>query len=158
MKRMRIPRSKLFLALTLALILAEKSNAQDSHQVNFSITLSGHILVGVGYTYSFDRNWQAGATAFIAPEKGLPFAFNLGGGYLSNGPHWKARWWGEFMLIASPPDPDKRKYLPLINFVPAVVYFDGGQNEYSAEVWLSFLPIQKKFAPTGLEIQYGRHL
>ncbi len=61
------------------------------------------------------------------------------------------------MVIASPPDPDKRKFLPLINFVPGLVYFDGSQNEYAVEAWLSFLPIQKKFAPTGLEIQYGRH-
>ncbi|HID38253.1 MAG TPA: hypothetical protein EYP36_01905 [Calditrichaeota bacterium] len=145
------------LSLVMSFLIFGKICAQEAHQLNLSVTLSGHIFIGVGYTYSFDQNWQAGATVLLAPETGLPFAFNIGGGYLSNGQNWRARLWGEYMIIASPPDPDKRKILPMINFVPGVVYYDGKHNEYSAEVWLSYLPVQKKFAPTGLEFQYGRH-
>jgi len=157
MKKRRFFPAGLTLVLFAVFAFFGKSKAQDSHQINLSLTLSGHIMVGVGYTYSFDANWQAGAMAYLAPEKGLPFAWSVGGGYLGNGQHWRARWWGEFMMIVSPPDPETRKVLPLINFVPGVVYSDGEQNEYSAEVWLSFLPVQKKFAPTGLEFQFGRH-
>ncbi len=147
---------KLLTTLCALLFFRSAGVAQSSHQINVSFVLSGHIFVGVGYTYGLDANWQAGMTVMLAPEKGLPMAFNVGGGYLGKGEHWRARWWGEFMVIASPPDPKERKYLPLINFVPGLVYYNGDQTTYSAEAWLSFLPIQKKFAPTGLEFQVGR--
>ncbi len=85
MKRMYFKKGVFFLSFIFLLAASKENNAQDSHQLNLSLTLSGHIFVGIGYTYSFDRHWQAGATAFIAPEKGLPYAFNIGGGFLSNG-------------------------------------------------------------------------
>ena len=131
----------------------------SSNQLNFSITLSGHILFGFGYTHWLNHNHTLETTLYIIPEKGLPFGLNGGYAYYTNGSRWRMKFGGEFTLLVSPPDPDKRKVMPMINFVPGVQYsFD--DNTVMSQLWLSYFPIKanKKFSPTGLEFRYGRNL
>ena len=38
------------------------------NQINFSFTLSGHIILGIGYSYGFDKNNGVQTTLLIIPE------------------------------------------------------------------------------------------
>ena len=129
------------------------------NQINFSFTLSGHIILGVGYSYGFGKNNGVQTMLLIIPEKGLPFGLNGGYFYLTDGEKWRGKLGAEFTLLFSPPDPDRRKCLPMFNFVPGVQYSFDKNNTIMPQLWISYLPTgNKKIVPTGLELRYGRKL
>jgi len=156
--------SKFLLAAIIFLSFGSPVNSQDlaRHQLSFSFTLSGHLLFGLGYTYWLDHQQAIQVTAFplIVPgEGGRPFAFNAGYGYYSNTEPWRFKAGLELTCLVSPPDPEKRKVLLLLNAVPGVQY-DFGQNSVLSQIWISYFLNQAKgkVFPTGLEFRYGRQL
>ncbi len=126
------------------------------HQLNISVTLSGHIFIGVGYDYSFDINNKIRATVWLAPENGTPYAYSAGYAYRFNDNQWQPELGMEYMVIASPPLENGRKKISLINLAPAVNYRFDSPDILSSRVWLSYLLQNGKIAPTGLEFRYGR--
>jgi len=96
----------------------------------------------------------------VIPAKGFPFALSAGYGYYFNGNKWRARLGGEFALLVSPPDPDKRKLLSLVNLVPGVQYQIDGKQFVGAQLWLSYFfgKANVPAAPTAIEFRYGRIL
>ena len=111
----------------------------------------------IGYSYGFDKNNTVQTTLLIIPEKGLPFGLNGGYFYLTDGEKWRGKLGAEFTLLFSPPDPDRRKCLPMFNFVPGVQYSFDKNNTIMPQLWISYLPTDnKKIVPTGLEFRYGK--
>ena len=102
----------IILIIALSSILNAASGS-DKNQLNFSFTLSGHIILGIGYSYSFDENNGLQTTLLIIPGKGIPFGLNGGYFYLTDGEKWRGKLGAEFTLLVSPPDPDRRKCLPM---------------------------------------------
>ena len=150
--------SRFLIVIILSLITVSNSRAASSsyNQINFSVTLSGHILIGIGYDYGIDTNNKIRATVWIAPEKGLPYAYSAGYAYLFNDNRWQPELGLEYMVITSPPLEKGRKSISLINLTPAVNYRFDTPDILAARVWLSYLLQNKKIAPTGLEFRYGR--
>lgn len=131
--------------------------SDNNGRVNFSVILSGHILLGIGYQHPVQDNGYLNANFYIAPEKGLPYALNGGYGLMTRGERWRGNIGLEAMLIASPPAPDERKYLPLINLLPGIRYVSANGHSGLAQLMVSWFPLQKKAAPTGLELRYGKN-
>jgi hypothetical protein len=108
------------LYLFLIVLLAGQVFARDQikHQFHFSLTLSGHILFGAGYTYWLNDEHAFEATVYplLLPGKGFPFAVSAGYGFYPGGEHLKAKVGGEMTLLISPPDPERRKNNAVVKF------------------------------------------
>jgi len=150
----------LILMASAVIVISPIARAGDTHQINFSFTLSGHILLGIGYAYGFDAHHFVQATWFIVPEKGFPFALNGGYNYFFKGETWRPNLGLETVVIASPSDLVKRKYLPLITFVPGICYQGDDTHAINSRLWLAYFPVKarKKVAPIGIEFKYGNFL
>lgn len=148
----------LFAIFVTFFFIPREAFPQNSNQINFSLTLSGHILLGIGYSHEVADHHLLQATFFFIPAKGFPFAVNGGYNYYFKGDKWQPNLGLEAVLIVSPPDPKKRKYLPLLNFTPGIRFNFNETNFINSRLWLSYFPIKAKikFAPTGIEFKYGR--
>lgn len=153
------------LAALVPLFLSAPLLAQNSeNQIHLSITLSGHVLLGVGITHWVNNSNTLMATAFLPlelPEKSLaiedfPFGFRAGYAYYGRGDPWRMKLGADMTVIISPPDPDKRRVLPLITFSPGVQYVFESKNAVTPQLWLSYFPMQRIVAPAGIEVLYGR--
>ncbi len=155
-----------FLALYLSVVLilvfirpVQSSDAYNSVQV--SVTLSGHVMIGVGFEHGIDRHHAVQIMVYplIVPGKGFPFALQAGYNYYSGRAHWKGKLGLAGGLIVSPPDPDKRKFLSMILITPGIQYVDGN-NHYNGALWLArFLGQTNQkwpIVPIGIEARYGR--
>ncbi len=149
-----------FIALFCGLIHPVQSS-DIYNRVHVSVTLSGHIFFGVGFEHSFTEHHALQLTVYplVVPGKGLPFALQAGYNYYSGGLHWKGKLGFASGVIVSPPDPDKRRYLPMLMFTPGVQYADKN-NFYNSELWLArfFGKTNQKWpiVPIGIEARYGR--
>lgn len=130
-----------------------------TNQINVSFTLSGHILLGIGFSHFFDDNNAVQTTFFIIPEKGFPFAISGGYNYFFGEKKWRPNIGAEFLLLASPPDSEKRKFLPLINFVPGIRYDFDKQQNLNSRLWIAYFlkSTRVKIAPIGIEFKYGNN-
>ncbi len=157
---------RVLLGALLPFLLSAPLLAQGSgNQIHFSITLSGHVLLGLGITHWLDSSNTLIATAFLPlelPEKSLaiedfPFGFRAGYAYYGKGDPWRMKLGGDVAVIISPPDPeDNRRVLPMITFSPGVQYVFESKNTLTPQFWLSYFPTQRLVAPTGIEVLYGR--
>lgn len=156
---------RVLLGALLPFLLSAPLLAQGSeNQIHFSITLSGHVLLGVGITHWLDNSNTLMATAFLPldlPERSLaiedfPFGFRAGYAYYGKGDPWRMKLGGDVTVIISPPDPEDRRVLPLITFSPGVQYVFESKNTVTPQLWLSYFPMQRLVAPTGIEVLYGR--
>ena len=59
--------SIIFLIIFTSIVSAAPKSS--CNQINFSFTLSGHIILGVGYSYGFDKNNGVQTTLLIIPGK-----------------------------------------------------------------------------------------
>jgi len=124
------------------------------HQLNLSLTLSGHIIVGVGYCHYLHVNHGVQATFLIIPEKGFPFGLNGGYHYLGNGNKWHGKLGAELMLLVSP-SPD-RKSMSFFNIVPGIQYRLNHENSITPQLWISYIIPKRKIVPTGIEFRCGK--
>jgi hypothetical protein len=147
----------LILQLFCVSIQAAENKTQ---QINFSITLSGHILFGIGYSYFLTDNHAVQTTLFLIPEKGFPFGINAGYNYFWEGEKWRPNLGTEFTLLVSPPDPDKRRVLPLIKLIPGIRYDFNEIHNLNSRLWIAYFPTSKRVrvAPIGLDFKYGYNL
>lgn len=131
--------------------------ADPMHQIQFSVTLSGHLIFGLGYTYYWNihQGWQA--NFYLIPEKGLPFGLSTGYNHIWGETKWRPNLTADFMILASPPDPVQRKYLSMIKLVPGIQYDFGSDQNLNSRLWIAYFLRQKraKIAPIGLEVMYG---
>ena len=154
---------KFIFTVLITIFLARPSFARDvlKHQVNFSITLSGHILFGAGYTYWFNDNHAVEATIYplMVPGKGFPFALSAGYGFYPGGEYWRGKLGTEMTLLVSPPGPDKRKTMPMLSFTPGFLY-KTGKSTIQSEIWYSWFlkNARKKMSFTGIELKYGHFI
>ncbi len=152
-----------FLNLSLLItILCEPVTAGEEtfDRVVFSLGLSGHILLGVGVEHGFNHNHAVQFTVYplLLPGKGFPFALSTGYSYYFHGSRWRAKLGGEFGLLVSPPDPDKRRVLPLFSLVPGIQYRFNDQQFLTTQIWISYFmgKANVPVAPTAIEFRYGR--
>lgn len=136
------------------------AGGNKTHQINFSVTLSGHILFGIGYSWFFNDNHAIQATFLSIPEKGFPFGINTGYNYYWAGEKWRPNLGGEFTLLVSPRDPDKRRVLPLIKLVPGIRYDIREYHSINSRLWVAYFPTSKRIriAPIGLDFRYGLNI
>ena len=133
-------------------------------RVHFSFILSGHLLFGLGYEYGFDQNHSVQLTLFplMYPGEGFPFAVTAGYGYRFDAEPWRAKIGLDFAAIISPPDPEKRKIMPILMITPGVEYLQSQNNSFSTQFWLArFLKKANHklpLMPIGWEFKYGRNL
>ncbi len=150
----------------LLLLSSSASFAGDSsyNRVHFSFTLSGHLLFGAGFEYGFNDQHSIQVTGFplMWPGKGFPFAFSAGYGYHFNTQPWRAKLGVDFALLVSPPDPEKRRTMPMLMFTPGIEYLQKNNHSVSTQFWLAhFLKETNKkifLAPIGWEFRYSRDL
>lgn len=154
------------IVLALALLLfgwrnAPAGNDTGFDRVNFSVTLSGHVLVGVGFEHGFNAHHALQVKAFplVVPGKGFPFAFSAGYNYYTKGVRWRGKIGANFTLLVSPPDPVKRKWMPMLVLAPGVQYGFNETNSLTFQPWLAYFlaHANRRFAPIGLEFIYGRN-
>lgn len=150
------------LFLFIALCTAQQANARDGwNRLHVSCTLSGHILFGCAYEHGFNDTHAVHVSLFplIIPGKGLPFAFAAGYNYYFDTSPWQPKLGLDFAAIVSPPDPDKRKMMPLLMVTPGVVYVQNDQNSFMTEFWLAHFLTEtnQKFPllPIGWKFDYG---
>ncbi len=154
MKAMRFLLPLLFLGL----LLNSKSFAQSQNRVGISFALSGHLMFGLKFEHYFDNNQNVQVTVFplLVPGKKFPFAFTAGYNYFLGDGKWQTRIGAEFAMIVSPPDPEKRKILPMINLVPGFRYNKSDTQAFGGGLWISYFlkKTRKPIFPTGLEFWY----
>ena len=147
----------LFFSLCLIPGIIRAGNYNDN-RIGLSFVLSGHLIFGVKVEHFFDAQQCVQATIYplIIPGKKFPFAFSTGYNYFTNGAHWQVKLGAEFAMIVSPPDPHKRKILPMLNFTPGVRYLRANGQSLGGTIWLSYFlkKVRHKVAPTGLEFWY----
>ena len=124
--------------------------------IHISVLLSGHIMIGVGYEYGLSENHGLQATAFLAPEAGMPFALTAGYIYHFDDGRWRTGLGLDGGVIVSPDIEGKRKRLYMLSLTPQYGYYDR-EGAIGLKAWLSWLPFNanRSFAPTGLELFYG---
>ncbi len=154
----------LLLMEVLLLALIQPAQSSDMYnRVHVSVTLSGHILFGVGVEHGFTEHHALQITVYplVVPGKGFPFAMQAGYNYYWGGSLWKGKVGFAGGVIVSPPDPDKRRYLPMLMLTPGVRYADK-DNFYTGALWLArFLGKTNQkwpIVPIGIEARYGRAL
>lgn len=158
MKRKRIIIFSLLMSLIFTYPLF---SAEDGYnRLNASITLSGHFLFGFGFEHGFDEHHALQAMVFplLIPGKGMPFALHVGYNYYFEGETWRAKIGFGYALLVSPPDPQKRKVMPMLLFTPGLAYrFKKSENSLLFQPWLAYFlkHANRRFAPIGLEFQYG---
>ncbi len=131
------------------------------HRINVSLILSGHLMFGAGYEYHFDDHHVLACHFYPAIIPGiseLPFAFSAGYGYYTGGGRWKGRFGLEYTMIISPPDPEKRKTLPMICFLPGLQYSIAKAHHIMSQLYLArFLKETRvPMAPIGIELRFGK--
>lgn len=148
------------IALSMLQISSNVLLANDhlNHRVQMSLTLSGHLLLGIGYCYFWDAHQGAQATFYLAPEKGLPYGLAAGYQWEWGNRKWQPTLGAEFMVLASPPDPEKRKFLPMILINPGLSYQLDNEQIVQSRLWVAYFlkRARVKVAPIGLELVYGR--
>ncbi len=143
----------------LSLFLPECGLRAQYQGVHVSVLLSGHIMIGVGYEYGLDDRNGLQATAFLAPESGIPFSLTAGYVYHFDNGRWRTGLGMDAGIIVSPDIGEGRKNLYLLSLTPQYGYYDS-EGAYGIKAWLSWLPFNANhsFAPTGLELFYGPDL
>ncbi|MDZ7319555.1 MAG: hypothetical protein ONB11_10395 [candidate division KSB1 bacterium] len=130
---------------------------ESAHQVQLSTTLSGHMMLGLGYTYYWNvhQGWQT--IFYLIPEKGWPYGISTGYNHLWGEKKWRPNLTADFMVLASPPDPAKRKYLTMFKLVPGIQYDFKSDQNLNSRLWIAYFLKQTraKIAPIGLELMYG---
>jgi len=154
----RIPLLLVFLFFVTGFVSAGNTSY---NRMKFSFTLSGHMLFGLGYEYGFDEHHAVNLTVFplLIPGKGLPYALSAGYDYYFKGENWKPKIGAAFTLLVSPPDPDKRKTMPMIVFTPGIQYLSQ-KDSFLSQIWVAWFLKKARFpvAPIGLEFLYGREM
>ncbi|MBD3226300.1 MAG: hypothetical protein GF313_16345 [Caldithrix sp.] len=135
----------------------------QSHQINISCILSGHLMFGIGYEYGINEHHAATCNVYpllLPGVEELPFAISAGYGFYTGQEHWKGRLGLEYTMIVSPPDPDKRKVLPMVSFLSGLQYSDKRGNHYLSQIYVArFLKeARAPVAPIGIELRFGREL
>jgi hypothetical protein len=152
-----IPLVVLFLSVCIFLHARNYSN-----RIHLSVTLSGHVLFGIGFEHFFSEQHAIHATVFplMAPGKGFPFALSSGYNYYTPEDRWRGKLGLDMMVIVSPPDPERRKMLPLLNICPGVEYAFDSENSVQSQLWLAFFlkRYTRRFAPIGIDSRYARKL
>jgi len=156
---------KIILVTSMLLVLFTKSApaAEASfNKIHFSFTLSGHLLLGLGFERGFDTYNAVQITFFplLIPGKGLPFAASAGYNYYLGTSRWRPKLGAAFTLLVSPPDPDKRRLMPMLVLTPGADYVFNNGDYLLMQPWLAFILAKAKrtFAPIGMEFTYGRLL
>ena len=160
-------KTKLFFISFLILVMSSHSSAlagknQTFDRVHISFTLSGHLLFGVGFEHGFTNHHALRVAVFplLIPGKGLPFAFKAGYNYYTGGSRWKGKLGADVAILVSPPDPQKRKIMPMIVITPGLQYALKEGQYVSFQPWLAwfFKETNRKFGPIGLEFTYDYSL
>ncbi len=142
------------------MLLEVKAETPSYNRVVFSLGLSGHVFLGVGVEHGFNPHHAVQLTFYpvFFPGKGFPLAVCAGYGYHVNGSRWQVKIGGEFALLVSPPDPQKRRVMPLLNLVPGVQYRIDEVQVISTRLWISYFlgKANVPIAPTVIEFSYGR--
>jgi hypothetical protein len=132
------------------------------NRVHLSVTLSGHVLFGIGFEHFLAEQHAIQATVFplMAPGKGFPFALSGGYAYYTREDRWRGKLGVEVTAIVSPPAPDRRRILPLLNIMPGLEYSFDGSNSIQTQLWLAFFlkKYKRRFAPIGIDCRYARSL
>ncbi len=150
-----------FLSAVIVLLIVQSAMAANNsfNRLNLSFTLSGHILVGIGWEHGFDTHHALHVTTYplMWPGDGFPFAVSAGYNYYYGQNKWRGKIGGAFALLVSPPDPDKRKTMPLLLLTPGVQYAFDLNHSALFQPWLAFFlkKAKHRFAPIGLEFRYG---
>ncbi len=123
-----------------------------SHGFEASVTLSGSILLGIGYYHQLDDNFVLKYGACIG-HLGLPVGVNIG--VAQNFPT-KQSWspyagLGGDILFARMGNSSKKLHaLPFIRSTMGIAYQPHLNLSHHAELWVAYFIKQKRLAPIGI--------
>ncbi len=134
------------------------ANDASRGQLQFSITLSGHLMLGLGYCYFWNAHHAVQGAFYLVPERGLPYGIAGGYRFDCDEGEWRPTIGAEAMVLASPPDPNQRKFLPMIKIEPGVIYQLASDHELQSRLWIAYFlkKTRARLAPIGLEFGYGK--
>lgn len=151
-----------FILVSVFSFAIQNSFAGESYdRVTLSFTLSGHLLIGVGYEHGFNCEHALHFTTFplILSEDGFPFSVTGGYKYYFSEKDWRPNLGVDFCLLVSPPAPDKRQIMPLLMLKPGIEYDFNYHQSAATNIWLArFLKGKKHplpLMPIGLQFEYG---
>jgi len=151
-------RTTIVLFLAFAVIFPAPVHSQNA-RIDFSITLSGAILYGIDYHYTFDKHSAIRAGIYLGVEKwhfvpgihaNYQYSFLPGktiSPYVGIGP--------DFMLTTDP----KRGWvhLTLLKFPTGMTYNRSEKNQFGLEIWPAYFAARKKMVPLiGISGIYSR--
>ena len=149
-------RSFILLVTFLFLINSPSANkpafAADG-AIEFSITVSGTILLGVSYRLYIDNDSSVRMGSYVGVQ-GKPYGFHASFiQNLSHSEHWPpyVGLGGDLMLAK-----DKQKYrmLYFVRGVAGLTYQPNNTSAWNSELWIAFFPHKLKVAPIGLSFGY----
>jgi hypothetical protein len=117
--------------------------------IEISITLSGTILIGVGYRWLINSDSSVRLGSYLG-YAGKPYGFHAG--FMQNFSHSK-NWLpylglgGDLMLAR---DKDHYKMLYFVRNVAGIAYKPNDHSAYNSELWVAFFPKKQRIAPIGL--------
>lgn len=152
-KRTSKSRRVLLLSLFIAIISCLCATAYaTSHGIEASVTLSGSILMGIGYYHQLDDHLILKYGACIG-HTGLPVGLNIG---LALNFPTKQSWspyaglGGDILFARMGNSSKKLRALPFIRSTMGMAYQPHLNLSHHAELWVAYFVKQKRLAPIGI--------
>ena len=149
-------RSCIFLIILFFLLNSPPGNkpafAADG-AIEFLITVSGTVLLGVSYRLYIDKNSSIRMGSYIGMQ-GKPYGIHAGFiQNLAHSEHWPpcVGLGGDLMLAK---DTQKYKMLYFVRGVAGFAYRPDNTSAWNSELWIAFFPQKAKVAPIRLSFGY----
>ncbi len=123
-----------------------------------SVTLGGYILVGVGYTRWVEDHHALEFTVFPLAKPGegvLPFALRAGYAWIPSNEVWRAKLGANFTAVIRPEGAAPDRFEPILALTPGIQYNPQSDQSLRGDLWMSYYPRRRAFAPTAVEILLG---
>jgi len=157
---MRFQSLKKHLILAGLILTSMRGAEPGGGSFTFSLVLSGHVLLGIGYEYALDEHHAFRVTAYplLVPGKGFPYAFRAGYRYSFAGDKWQPRLGLDFALLVSPPVKGARRHLPMLVLTPGLTYQDSRRVNWEFSPWVAYFltKTRRRIAPIGLELEVNQ--
>jgi hypothetical protein len=156
-----------FRIIILAMFIIQSLQIFSQHsEIGFSVTLSGHIILGPYYRYWVDDHNSVDLTIIAAYEDKLifPHGFNVGYKYYFIEKNWRPSLGFQYSLMIAPVKENKtgkRTNLQLFSLVPGIQYrWNDHKLNIEEFIWISYFRFNKKsrIFPVGLETRFGAKL
>ncbi len=126
-------------------------------RIHVSLAFGGYFMLGVGYTHWVEQHHALEFTLFplIQPGEGLPLAIRAGHAWIPSDEVWRAKLGGNVTLLVETGREGWKKFTPILAFTPGLQYEPDSDRSFRTDLWMSYFPTQRVFAPSTIEVLAG---